>query len=83
MEKTNKLAKFTVKIEGNDYLCVKFLKDKNSSVSIKDTAIVNLLLSIKKIDRTLTEHHSKIEDAKIKAKEYLLKKEKQVSMNIN
>jgi len=56
------------------------LKNNNSSVSLKDTAIINLSLSIKKIDRTIIELDSKIEEAKIKAKEYLQKKDKQVSL---
>jgi len=58
---------------------VKFLKDDKSTVTIKDTAIVNLTLSIKKLDRNIAELNNKIEEAKVKAKEYLLKKEKQVN----
>ena len=65
-----------MKIEGKEILCIKFLKDENSCVSLKDNAIVNLTLSIRKLDRTVTELHNRIEETKAKAKEFLLKKEK-------
>jgi len=80
LEKTKKLARFNVKIEGKEILCIKFLKDENSCVSLKDNAIVNLTLSIRKLDRTVTELHNRIEEKKAKAKEFLLKKEKQVKV---
>jgi len=75
-----KLSKFIVKIEGKEVVCIKYLKDENSSVSLKDNAIVNLTLSIKKLDKTVTELHNRIEETKLKAKEFLLKKEKQVKI---
>jgi hypothetical protein len=80
LEKTKKLSRFNVKIEGKEILCIKYLKDENSCVSLKDNAIVNLTLSIKKLDRTVTELHNRIEETKLKAKEFLLKKEKQVKV---
>jgi hypothetical protein len=78
LEKVKKIAKFSVKIEGNEVMCVKFLKDEKSAVTLKDTAIVNLNLSIKKLDRTLVELQNKTDETKLKAKEALLKKDKQV-----
>jgi hypothetical protein len=80
LEKTKKLSRFNVKIEGKEILCIKYLKDENSCVSLKDNAIVNLTLSIRKLDRTVTELHNRIEETKLKAKEFLLKKEKQVKV---
>ena len=81
LEKTKKLARFNVKIEGKEVLCIKYLKDENSTVSLKDNAIVNLTLSIRKLEKTVTELHNRIEETKTKAKELLLKKEKLVKFN--
>lgn len=67
-----------MKIEGNEIMCIKFLKDEKACVSMKDSAIVNLTLSIKKLDRTLSELQNRIDETKDKAKEYMLKKDKQV-----
>ena len=80
LERAKRIAKFSVKIQGNEVMCIKFLKDDKSCVTMKDTAIVNLTLSIKKLDRTLTELHNKIEESKVNAKEYMLKKDKQVKI---
>lgn len=83
LERVRKVEKFSVKIEGNEVPCVKYLKDEKSTVSIKDTAIVNLTLSIKKLDRTIAELNNKINEAKSLAKEYLIKKEKTVKYSNN
>lgn len=65
-------------MDGSELLCVKFLKDDKSSISEKDYAIVNLTISIKKTDKVLDELQAKIEELKSKAREALLKKDKQV-----
>ena len=78
LEKVKKVQKFGVKIEGNDFICVKLLKDAKSTVTNKDTAIVTLNLSIKKIDKVISELESKIQETLNKVKEHILKKDKQV-----
>jgi len=83
LEKVKRVEKFTVKMDGtNDILCVKFLKDSNSSVSLKDTAIVNLSLSIRKIDRTITELENRMEETLAKAKEFLRKSDRKQAGNV-
>jgi len=82
LERLGKVQRFSVQTEGDDLLCVKFLKDSKSSVTIKDTATINLVLSIKKIDRNLTELEKKMNETLVKVKECLLKKDRKQAHNL-
>ena len=59
-------------------MCVKFLKNDKSGISEKDSAVVNLSLSIKKTDKMIAELLHKIEELKTNAKKALCKNDKQV-----
>jgi hypothetical protein len=48
-----KVAIFKVKIENVDVDCIKILRDPNSKVTEKDTAIINIMIQVQKLERKI------------------------------
>ena len=63
LEKTKKIAVFSVSPETNDIQCIKLLKDKNDQVNQKDRAIASILIETKTLEK-------RIKDAEGQKKKY-------------
>ncbi len=74
-----KIELFDVKVENTLINCVKLI-DKNSGVTEKDKAIINILEMLKRLDKKISESWEIIQECLIKAKGYLKSKNRDSAM---